>query len=128
MTPDNHIAGLDTTPQHILLDRWGNGKGQQLLVLREYLVQGSAASVWCKQTNFKPAYVFQTGNPQLSLLASLHTVLCVPLATNRFEAAWGWALQQLGFTQPRCRHLSAVLAIPIDMKAAEVSERLATPF
>lgn len=23
MTPDNHIAGIDTTPQHLLLDRWG---------------------------------------------------------------------------------------------------------
>lgn len=39
----------------------------------------------------------------------------------RFEATWGWALQQLGFTQARCRNLSAVLAVPIDMTAAEVS-------
>lgn len=60
--------------------------------------------------------------------ASLPTacLCCPPVCTVcnamcRFEAAWGWALQQLGLPQSRCRHLSAVLAVPIDMTAAEVS-------
>lgn len=38
----------------------------------------------------------------------------------RFEAVWGWALHQLGLSRQRCQHLSAVLAVPIDMTAVEV--------
>lgn len=58
-------------------------------------------------------YVAAQHIPTADLLA-LHCIAC------RFEAVWGWALQQLGLPLARCRHLSAVLAVPIDMTAAEV--------
>lgn len=75
-----------------------------------------------------------TGTEKEQQLASMHTLMhpagqhprgtvllmCV-IVHNRFEATWGWALHQLGLPSSRRRHLAAVLAVPIDMTAAEVS-------
>jgi len=48
--------------------------------------------------------------------------MCDVMTCHRFEAVWGWALSsELGLAAARRGQMAAVLLVPHDMTAAEVS-------